>query len=129
MVKLVGDTAGGCHDMLIAACDQKRYAFFGVEGYHASCAENLEAAMRGRGHEIALIPQPVNFFTHTRVEPDGRLVSPPNPVPPGAFVELEALMDLVCVVSSCPFDLALEGWEINAGSRVTELVVEVRDAA
>ena len=52
-----------------------------------------------------VIPQPVNFFTHTTVEADGSFTSPPNPVPPGAFVELEALMDLICVVSSCPFDL------------------------
>ncbi|MGF1608757.1 MAG: DUF1989 domain-containing protein [Kiloniellales bacterium] len=129
MLKLVADTAGGCHDMLIAACDQKRYAFFGHQGPHASCAQNLETAMRGRGHAVPVIPQPVNFFTHTRVEPDGRLVSPPNPVPPGAYVELEALIDLVCVVSSCPFDLAIEGWEINAGREVTELQIDVRDAA
>ena len=70
----------------------------------------------------------MNFFTHTRIEPDGRLVSPPNPVTPGAYVELEALMDLVCVVSSCPFDLNMQGWEINAGAEITELVVEVSGA-
>ena len=125
MLKLVQDGAGGCHDMLIAACDQFRYEFFGHKGPHASCAENLQLAMRRLGHEIDAIPQPVNFFTHTRIEPDGRLVSPPNPVPPGAFVELEALMDLICVVSSCPFDLDLEGWEINAGADITELAIEV----
>jgi len=70
----------------------------------------------------------VNFFTHTRIEPDGRLVSPPNPVTPGAYVELEALMDLICVVSSCPFDLNMQDWEINAGTEITELVVEVSGA-
>jgi uncharacterized protein len=125
MLKLVRDGADGCHDMMIAACDQFRYEFFGYKGPHASCAENLQLAMRRIGHEIDVIPQPVNFFTHTRIEPDGRLVSPPNPVAPGAFVELEALMDLICVVSSCPFDLNLEGWEINAGAEITELAVEV----
>ena len=70
----------------------------------------------------------MNFFTHTRIEPDGRLVSPPNPVTPGAYVELEALMDLICVVSSCPFDLNMQDWEINAGTEITELVVEVSGA-
>jgi uncharacterized protein YcgI (DUF1989 family) len=34
-------------------------------------------------------------------------------------------MDLICVVSSCPFDLNTPGWEINAGTEITELVVEV----
>jgi uncharacterized protein len=125
MVKLVADGAAGCHDMMIAACDQFRYEFFGHQGPHASCAENLQLAMRRLGHEIDVIPQPVNFFTNTRIEPDGRLVSPPNPVAPGAYVELEALMDLICVVSSYPFDLNMQGWEINAGTEITELVVEV----
>jgi uncharacterized protein YcgI (DUF1989 family) len=125
MLRLVEDGAAGCHDMMIAACDQFRYEFFGHKGPHASCAENLQLAMRRMGHEIAVIPQPVNFFTHTRIEPDGRLVSPPNPVAPGAYVILEALMDLICIVSSCPFDLNMQGWEINAGSQITELAVEV----
>ena len=84
--------------------------------------------MRRLGHEIDVIPQPVNFFTNTRIEADGRLVSPPNPVAPGAYVELEALMDLICVVSSCPFDLNMQGWEINAGTEISELVVEVGGA-
>src|SRR3990170_2157372 len=70
--------------------------------------------------------QAADFFANTRVEPDGRFVSPPNPVPPGAFIEMKALMDLICVVSSCPFDLNVEGWTINAGQRPTELLVEVR---
>ena len=128
MVRLVADGAGGCHDMMIAACDQFRYEFFGHQGPHASCAENLQVAMRRLGYEIDVVPQPVNFFTHTRIEPDGRLVSPPNPVEPGAYVELEALMELICVVSSCPFDLDVPGWEINAGRSITELVLEVSPA-
>jgi hypothetical protein len=125
MLTITQDAAGGVHDMMIAACDQFRYEFFGFTGPHPSCSENLCVAMRRLGHEVSVIPQPVNFFTNTRIEPDGRLVSPPNPVPPGAFVEMEALMDLICVVSSCPFDLALEGWTINASRGPSELLVDV----
>jgi uncharacterized protein len=125
MLKVTADGADGCHDMMIAACDQFRYEFFGHKGPHASCAENLQTAMRRLGHEISVIPQPVNFFTNTAIEPDGRLLSPPNPVKPGAYIELEALMDLICVVSSCPFDLNLQGWEINAGGTITEILVQV----
>ena len=126
MLEITEDGAGGVHDMMIAACDQFRYEFFGHVGPHASCSENLHVAMRRMGHQIDVVPQPVNFFTHTRVEPDGRFVSPPNPVPPGAYVEMKALMDLICVVSSCPFDLAVEGWTINATAGPSELVVDVR---
>lgn len=125
MLRFLEDGAGGVHDMMIAACDQFRYEFFGHQGPHASCAENLTVAMRRLGHQIPVVPQPVNFFTHTRIEPDGRLVSPPNPVAPGAYVVLEALIDLICVVSSCPFDLAVDGWTINAGAGPSELELEL----
>jgi uncharacterized protein len=126
MLDFVEDGAGGMHDMMIAACDQARYEQFGFEGPHASCSENLRSAMARLGHPIEVIPQPVNFFTNTVIEADGRLLSPPNAVPPGGYVELLARMDLICVVSSCPFDLPIPGWTINAPGGPTELVVEVR---
>jgi uncharacterized protein YcgI (DUF1989 family) len=125
MLKFTRDGAEGVHDMMIAACDQFRYEFFGHKGPHASCSENLCVAMRREGHQVDVIPQPINFFTNTTVEKDGSFTSPPNPVPPGAYVELEALMDLICVISSCPFDLAIDGWTINAGQGPTELEVEI----
>ena len=125
MLKMVQDTAGGVHDMLLAACDRFRYEFFGHRGPHASCADNLQLAMRRLGHEISVIPQPINFFTHVPIDGQGGLSAPKNTVPAGAQVALEALMDTVCVVSSCPFDLARPGWEINAGGRGSELELEV----
>ncbi len=125
MLEFTEDGADGVHDMMIAACDQFRYEFFGHEGPHASCAENLSSAMRRLGHQIDVVPQPINFFTNTRIEEDGRFASPPNPVPPGAYVELTAVMDLICVVSSCPFDLKIDGWPINSESGPTELVISV----
>jgi uncharacterized protein len=125
MLKFTRDGAQGVHDMMIAACDQFRYEFFGHKGPHASCSENLCVAMRREGHQVDVIPQPINFFTNTTVEKDGSFKSPPNPVPPGAYVELEALMDLICVISSCPFDLPVDGWTINAGQGPTEIEVEI----
>ncbi len=126
MVDFVEDGADGVHDFMIAACDATRYVQFGVEGYHASCAENLETAMGELGHQIAVVPQPVNFFTNTHVDADGRISAPANPVPPGGYVELVAREDLICVVSACPYDLgSRNGWEINAPGGPTEIVVEL----
>jgi uncharacterized protein len=125
MLIMTHDTAGGVHDMLLAACDQFRYEFFGHEGPHASCSDNLQTAMRRMGYEVGVIPQPINFFTNIPVDANGGLSGPKNIVPPGAEVTMEALMDLICVVSSCPFDMRRQGWEINAGDRVTELEIEV----
>lgn len=126
MLKMREDGAEGIHDMLLPACDQFRYEFFGYEGPHPSCSDNLMNVMRRMGREISVIPQPVNFFTNTKVDDNGRLIAPGNIVKPNAYVELEALMDTVCIVSSCPFDISPEGWEINAGGNVTELEVEIK---
>lgn len=126
MLRFAKDGADGVHDMMIAACDQFRYEFFGHHHPHASCSDNLQTAMRREGYEISVIPQPVNFFTNTRIDEQSRLVSPPNPVAPGAFVEVEALMDVICVISSCPFDLPVEGWPINAAQGVTELLLDLQ---
>jgi hypothetical protein len=125
MLDLVEDGAEAMHDMMIAACNQARYEHFGFIRPHASCSENLRSAMARLGHPVDVIPQPVNFFTNTAVEADGKLLSPPNSVPPGGHVVLEARMDLICVVSSCPFDLPIPGWTINAPGGPTELIVEV----
>ena len=127
MIEFVEDGADGFHDMMIAACDQFRYEQLGFSGNHPSCSENLRTAMQRHGHNIQVIPQPINFFTHTLVTEEGGFISPPNPVKPGAYVKLQALMDLICVVSSCPYDLALEDWPINAPGGPTELVVDVLD--
>jgi len=125
MMRMLEDGANGVHDMLLPACDQFRYEFFGYEGPHASCSDNLMTAMRRLGHEISVIPQPVNFFTNTNVDANGRLVAPANIVEAGAYVEIVALIDTICIVSSCPFDIVPDGWEINAGGVVSELEVLV----
>ncbi len=125
MVDFTQDGAGGVHDLMLAACDRARYEQMGHPEPHDGCAENMQAAMRALGHEIDVIPQPINFFTNTAVAADGTLAALPNPVPPGAFVQVTARMDLICVVSACPFDLPAEDWKVNADSGPTELVVEV----
>lgn len=127
MVRLVEDAADGAHDMLITTCDQFRYEFFGHKGPHANCADNLLTSMRRFGYELPVVPQAVNFFAKSHVAEDGTLSSPPNPVAPGAYVVVEALMDLIVVVSACPFDLQVEGWEVSGGHRheLSELVMEI----
>ena len=124
LIAFAEDGAGGVHEMLLAACDPVRYEQYGFEGHHRSCAQNLREALAALGLEPPIVPQPVNLFSWTVVEPDQRLASPANPVPPGSYVVLEALRDAICVVSSCPFDLPIAGWEINAASGPTELVLE-----
>ncbi|MEX2297741.1 MAG: urea carboxylase-associated family protein, partial [Dongiaceae bacterium] len=88
MLEFTVDKAEGIHDMMLAACDPMRYELLGVKGHHRSCAENLEQTMQARGHKLPVTPQPVNFFTNTKVREDGVLQAVENTVKPGAYVEL-----------------------------------------
>ncbi|KAF2113286.1 hypothetical protein BDV96DRAFT_496446 [Lophiotrema nucula] len=129
MVKLREDTSPGVHDTLIAACDRWRYSELGVDGYHESCTDNcwdalasltssfstsdaetkeglegLQAALGGR------VPDPFNLFMNIPVTQTGegakRGVSFEEPkTKAGDYVVLEALRDVVIVMSACPQDV------------------------
>lgn len=125
MLDFTEDGAGGVHDMLLAACDRRRYEQLGHPEPHDGCADNMRTAMKALGLAIDVVPQPVNFFTNTRVDAEGVLSAPANPVAPGGYVLMTAKTDLVCAFSACPFDMPAAGWEVNAPSGPTELVVEI----
>ena len=130
MLAFVRDGARGVHDMHIPACDPRRYEEFGLREPHRSCADNLVEALAELGQEPPLIPQPINFFTNTRITERQELVlgdPEDNPVEPGSFVVVEALRELICVVSSCPFDLPVPGWSLTSQG-ATDLHLQVIDA-
>jgi uncharacterized protein len=97
------DGTPGVHDMLCAACDPERYQGLGVEGWHASCRENLERAMAALGHERIEIPQP-NQPVHEHPCRAG-LGWEPAPTKAGDSVTLRAERDCLVVVSACPQDI------------------------
>lgn len=105
ILELVSDDSPGVHDMLIAPCDPERYTGLGVEGWHASCRENLEAAMRERGHDHVCVPQSVNLFMNIPVGEDGSLGWEPARTAAGDSVTFRAAMDAIVVVSACPQDI------------------------
>jgi uncharacterized protein YcgI (DUF1989 family) len=114
------DDSPGVHDMLCAACDPERYSGLGVEGWHASCEENLRTAMRTLGHDHVEVPQPINLFMNIPVAADGSLGWEPAPTRPGDSVRLRAEIDCIVVVSACPQDIV----PINGGNP-TSLAIEV----
>jgi hypothetical protein len=111
MLRVVADTSPGYHDLLIAACDPARYRQLGIDGWHASCAENLETALRPFGIRPGHVPQPFNVFMRTPGTLDGSVVWLPAESKPGDSFEMVAEMDLVVALSACPSDLS----GINAG--------------
>ena len=99
------DASPGIHDMLCAACDPERYTGLGVQGWHASCQENLRRAMAELGFDHVGVPQPINLFMNIPVGEDGELGWEPAPTRAGDSVTLRAELDCVVVVSACPQDI------------------------
>lgn len=127
ILKFVEDGANERHEMLLAACDPARYALLGVQGHHASCAENLQTAMAARGIVVTEIPQPLNLFSSTRAESDGAILTYANASEPGDYAVFAALMDCIVVVSACPFDVESQ-FPVNVGGpHPIEIELEVAD--
>ncbi|HET6741314.1 MAG TPA: urea carboxylase-associated family protein [Kribbella sp.] len=116
ILTLVEDTSPGRHDLLIAACDDARYAALGVPD-HPSCTRNLRTAL-GAGVEV--VPQPVNVFMQVPVVAGDALDWLPATTAPGDSITFRAELDCAVVVSACPQDLTV----IN-GNGPTDLAIEV----
>jgi uncharacterized protein YcgI (DUF1989 family) len=106
VLTLSGDTSGGVHDTLLAACDIHRYRMLGAVGYHRNCTDNLREALAELGLAAPETPSPLNLFQNSSIKPDGALVIEPPVAPPGSHVTLRAEMDVVIVFSACPQDMA-----------------------
>jgi uncharacterized protein len=105
ILTLLEDHSPGKHDMLVAACDPTRYALLGVEGWHASCQENLQKVMAGFGQAGIEIPQPVNIFTNIPVLEDGSIAWRPALTTPGDWVMFRAELPCFVVLTACPQDI------------------------
>lgn len=105
ILRLVEDTSPGVHDTLIAACDRERYAQLGHQGPHRNCADNFGAALMEAGYDDRPLPAPLNLFMNIPVSPSGRLGFEPSPARAGDAVTLQAVKDVVVVLSACPQDL------------------------
>ena len=106
ILTLVADETPGIHDMLVAACDPPRYEGLGVQGWHASCEENLRSALAALGVEAPrFAPQPINLFMNTPALADGTIDWRPAPTKAGDHVVLRAELDLIFAVSACPQDI------------------------
>src|SRR5262249_58667679 len=78
LLRMTEDTSPGVHDTLRAACDPVRYRMLGFE-QHASCAENLTAALEDLGLKAPHSPCPLNMFENCPVGEAGALVVVPPP--------------------------------------------------
>ncbi len=105
ILTLLEDTAGGIHDMLMAACDRYRYEELGCAEPHDNCTDNLAHGLRALGFTPPETPSPLNLFMNIPWTPDGQLAFEAPVSTPGSHVVLRAEMDLIIAFSACPQDI------------------------
>ncbi len=100
----VAATAVAYHDTIGGACSCEsntlRYGFH-TKSQHA-CVENFLQANSRHGLGKRDIVSNINWFMNVPVEADGALGIVDGISAPGLFVDLEAQMDIVAVISNCP---------------------------
>ncbi len=104
MMTVIGDTCGH-HDTIGGCCsapsNQMLYGVKGVPG----CRENFLAALKQFGLGRKDIVPNINFFCNVPVNSSYKLadaVFEPGASKPGDYVELQAEMDVLAVISNCP---------------------------
>ena len=107
ILTVIEDTSPGIHDLLMSACDPRRYELLGHKGYHRSCAENLCTMMDEAGETTHELPSPFNIFQNVEIYDDGSIAIVPPKVSTGEYLEMRAEFDLLVVVSACPMDIAM----------------------
>ena len=107
LLVITEDTSPGIHDMLLSACDQRRYELLGHVGYHKNCVDNLRETMIGAGHQVQEIPSPFNLFENVTVDADGGLQIDPPLVQADQSITLKAQVPVIVALSACPMDIAL----------------------
>jgi len=94
------------HDMTFPCCYPELYGRAGLAG-HRACASNISEAVSLAGYWGAAmdhreVHDPFNVFQNTPFyKLNGDLMSSVA----GDYIEMVALMDVICAVSSCPYDL------------------------
>ena len=105
MLTITSDTCGR-HDTLGGACacesNMVRYA---IEKRHMhACRQSfVKAALAwGRGLEKRDLAPNINFFMNVPVTPEGKLTFEDGVSGAGKYVELQAEMDVLVLISNCP---------------------------
>ena len=105
LATIVADTCGR-HDTLGGACaaesNQVRNAI--DKRFMHSCRDTfmLQIARWGRGVTKCDITHNINFFMNVPVTPEGKLSFEDGVSAGGRYVEVQAEMDLICLISNCP---------------------------
>ncbi|GAA5482668.1 urea amidolyase associated protein UAAP2 [Haloferula sargassicola] len=114
LLEITADTCGR-HDTLGGACSREsntmRYSH-DKECMHACRDSFIRGAQEWRGELTKRdITCNINFFMNVPVTPDGQLTFADGISAPERYVEMQAAMDVVCLISNCPqLNNPCNGW-------------------
>ncbi len=103
MATIVEDTCGR-HDFLLTPCSQETFDLLYPEfegAYHRSCLENLLLGLSRFGVTPEQIATTFNVFMNVAWDETGELFIGPPTSKPGAWLTLEAQMDLHVGLTAC----------------------------
>jgi uncharacterized protein len=94
----------GAHDTLIGCCSAEANTVrFGEQAAHLhSCRDNFLIELAKHGMSKRDIVPNLNFFMPVPVEEDGALAIVAGVNRAGHYVDLQARIDVLCVLSNCP---------------------------
>lgn len=103
MLKIVSDTCS-FHDTCVGACScESNTVRFGHETrFMHSCRENFITELSKYGMSKRDLVSNVNFFMNVPIRPNGELTVDDGVSEPGGYVELQAEMDVLVLISNCP---------------------------
>ena len=117
---LLEEDTVGVHDLMAPACDYYSYKELGYDD-HPSCRGNLVATLKRSDFTPDSLPDPHNLFQNTPVvDLEGHREARESPAMPGDYVVLEAMKDLLVIVTACSMDHG----PVNGG-KPTDLMLEV----
>lgn len=114
MFEIVEDQAHGVHDFFYAPCSSALYVAVVGDPAHRNCRDNLTKAIEPYGLDYLDVPDPVNLFQSTRPRPDGSIDYQLAAGKKGEYIALRALMDCLVAISTCAFDVLVDGKEANS---------------
>ena len=103
MATMTADTCGR-HDTSAGACscESNTVRFGHYTKYLHACRDNFVLEVSKHGMSKRDVVSNINFFMNVPIEPSGEMTIVDGISAPGDYVELQAEMDVLLVISNCP---------------------------
>ena len=132
LMTIVADTSTR-HDTICSApsraAHDAKYGDGRVEGAYPNARDRLIVALAKHGLGRRDLPPSISFFKGVRVDADGALRLDSSPAVAGAFVELQAELDVIVTIANVPHVLDLRPAYICTPVRIAARPAEIHRAS